>query len=111
VAACRSSAPYTIPAAAINTAIAASSSAVQRSQGGCYATCTGNTVCNPTTGFCEPFVIGCPPGEPTTSPCSTNPDMATTRAAPSGGAGLPVGVSPATGSVPPPPAESSPKFP
>ena len=38
---CRSSAPYTIPSAAINTAIAAGASAAQRSAGGCYAQCVG----------------------------------------------------------------------
>jgi hypothetical protein len=51
--ACRSSAPYTLPAAALNTAIAGSAAALQRASGGCYAECTDGTACNPNTGFCE----------------------------------------------------------
>ena len=51
--ACKSSAPYTLPAAALNTGIAAGFSAAQRSKGGCFATCTNGTSCNPNSGFCE----------------------------------------------------------
>jgi hypothetical protein len=57
--ACKSSAPYTLPAAAIGTGVAAGFSAAQRSMGGCYATCTNGTACNPRTGFCEKAGAGC----------------------------------------------------
>jgi hypothetical protein len=65
VAGCASSAPYTIPAAALNTALAGGFSAAQRSMGGCYATCTNGTACNPRTGFCEKTAssCACPAGE------------------------------------------------
>src|SRR5512144_295638 len=52
-AACKSSAPYTVPAAALNTGVALGFSAAQRAQGGCYAVCTHGTVCNPKNGLCE----------------------------------------------------------
>jgi hypothetical protein len=35
------------------TAAAAGASALQRNAGGCIATCTGETICNPHTGLCE----------------------------------------------------------
>jgi hypothetical protein len=35
------------------TAAAVGASALQRSAGGCYATCTGGTTCNPRTGLCD----------------------------------------------------------
>jgi hypothetical protein len=35
------------------TAAAVGASALQRSAGGCYATCTNGTSCNPRTGMCE----------------------------------------------------------
>lgn len=35
------------------TAAAVGASVAQRSAGGCYATCTGDTVCNPKNGLCE----------------------------------------------------------
>lgn len=35
------------------TAAAVGASALQRSAGGCYATCTNGTTCNPRTGLCE----------------------------------------------------------
>jgi hypothetical protein len=65
VTACKSSAPYTLPAAALNTGLAAGISAAQRSMGGCYATCTNGTACNPKTGFCEKTetACSCPGGE------------------------------------------------
>jgi len=50
---CRSSAPYTLQAVAIDTALATGVSAVQRASGGCYAECTNGTTCNPNTGMCE----------------------------------------------------------
>ena len=35
------------------TAVALGASALQRQAGGCYATCTGGTYCNPRNGLCE----------------------------------------------------------
>jgi predicted small lipoprotein YifL len=105
--ACGSSAPYTIPAAAINSAIAVGASAAQRSAGGCYAQCVGGTVCNPRNGFCESPGAVCLGMESDPPSCLNRPGttMGTTTAGP-GGTGetlFPLGVSPATGSVPPPP--------
>jgi hypothetical protein len=62
--ACRSSAPYTAPAAAINSALGLGVSARQRAAGGCFAMCTNGLECNPRTGYCEPPPCGpCPAGE------------------------------------------------
>jgi len=41
--------------AVINTAIAVGASAVSRSQGDCYASCTNGTTCNHATGLCDPL--------------------------------------------------------
>src|SRR5260221_6176198 len=41
--------------AAIMTALALGSSAVSRSQGGCYAVCQQGETCNEKTGWCEPL--------------------------------------------------------
>ncbi len=114
--ACGSSAPYTIPAAVLNSAVAVGVSAQQRAAGGCYATCTNGAVCNERTGFCEP------------APCVGNCGNEICEATPSGtvrctpawrpvliskqppGTEKPgevapgVGVSPATGRAPTPPA-------
>ncbi len=64
-AGCRSSAPYTIPAMAINAGVAGGFSAAARAAGGCYATCTHGTACNPRTGFCDRVASDClcSPGE------------------------------------------------
>ena len=105
--ACGSSAPYTIPSAAINTAIAAGASAAQRSAGGCYAQCVGGTVCNPRNGFCESPGAVCLGMDSDPPSCLNRPGttMGTTTAGPGRTESLsPLGVSPATGSVPPPPA-------
>ena len=110
VAACKSSAPYTVPAAALNTGLALGAAGVQRAQGGCYAVCTNGTVCNPKNGLCEPAAAGdqyCEPAPGGGVRCvpleigkaQKNPLQ------PAAG----VGVSPATGTVPPPPAEASPR--
>jgi hypothetical protein len=105
--ACGSSAPYTVPSAAINTAIAASAAAVQKSAGGCYAQCVGGTVCNPRNGFCESPGAVCIGMESDPPSCLNRPGttMGTTTPGPAGtGETLfPLGVSPATGTVPPPP--------
>ncbi len=111
---CRSSAPYTVPAAALNSAVAVGAALGQKAAGGCYATCTHGTACNPRTGLCEAASASevCDQGETGAVRCVpvmgvgvTRPVEAATPAPP------PVGLSPATGSVPPPPAEASPKPP
>jgi hypothetical protein len=105
--ACKSSAPYTIPSAAINTALAAGVSAAQRSAGGCYAQCVGGTVCNPRTGFCESPAVVCIGSEADSLACLNRPGTTMTTGTQVPGASpalpVPVGISPATGTVPPPP--------
>lgn len=112
LAGCASSASHTVGAAAINSALALGTAAAQRASGGCYATCTGGAVCNPKTGLCEKR----PPPE---EYCEEAPGGGL-RCVPlrigkehpeRPGADLPVGVSPATGTVQPPPAEASPRGP
>ena len=108
---CKSSAPHTIGAAAINTGVALGTSAAQRAGGGCYAVCTNGTVCNPNSGLCEKasadmYCEEAPGGGTRCVPLQIGKAH---EARP--GATLPVGVSPATGTVPPPPAEGSPKSP
>jgi hypothetical protein len=109
---CKSSAPYTLPAAAINTGLAAGVSALQRTQGGCYAQCVGGTVCNPASGFCEQRNFVCLGIESDPPSCLNRPGATMGAAAQVPGAGgetlSPVGISPATGSVPPPPSSASP---
>ncbi len=65
--ACKSSGPYTLPAAAIETGMAVAFSAAQRSGGGCFATCTNGTTCNPNSGFCDRISASaqctCPAGQ------------------------------------------------
>ena len=111
---CKSSAPYTVPAVAINTALAAGVSLQQRAQGGCYAVCTGGTACNPRTGYCEPSpCAGCQSWEVCVeadlvwhcAPAGTAgiPSVAEQRpstAAPPGELVPGVGISPETGTVP-----------
>ncbi len=114
LASCKSSAPYTLPAAAINTGLAAAVSGIQRSQGGCYATCVGGTVCNTRTGFCDPAgSIVCLGMESDPPSCLLRPGattMGTSAQMPGAGGETvsPIGISPATGSVPPPPTGASP---
>lgn len=108
-AACRSSAPYTVPSAAINSAIALGAAGVQRAQGGCYAVCTNGTACNPRNGLCEPvgpanaYCEEAPGGGVRCVPLEIGKQRSATTPA------LPVGVSPATGTAPPPANESSPR--
>ena len=109
--ACGSSAPYTIPAAAINTAIAAGASAAQRSAGGCYAQCVGGTVCNSRTGFCEAAEgILCLGMESNPPSCLNRlgATMGTSATVPGGGGETvsPFGISPATGRPPPQPGST-----
>jgi hypothetical protein len=109
-AACKSSAPYTVPAAAINTGLALGVAGAQRANGGCYAVCTNGTVCNPRNGLCEsakPADVYCeeaPGGGMRCVPLEIG-KQGQQGAGAAGG----LGISPATGSVPPPPAESSPR--
>jgi len=104
---CRSSANYTVPSAAINTAIAAGAAAAQRSAGGCYAQCVGGTICNPRNGFCESMGAVCIGMASDPPSCLTRPGTtmgtSTAGSAGSGDTLFPLGVSPATGTVPPPP--------
>jgi hypothetical protein len=107
LASCQSSAKYTLPSAAINTALAAGASVAQKSAGGCYATCVGGTICNPRTGFCESPGVVCIGSEAESPACVNRPGttMDTSAAGPTvrPPTTVPFGISPATGSVPPPP--------
>jgi hypothetical protein len=104
---CRSSASHTVPSAAINGAIAAAAAAAQRSGGGCYAQCVGGAVCNPRNGFCESPGTVCigTPSDPPSCLNRAGTTMGTSATGPggTGDAPFPLGVSPATGTVPPPP--------
>ncbi|OJT27064.1 hypothetical protein BO221_03470 [Archangium sp. Cb G35] len=52
---CASSASGALSSAALNTAVALGTSAISRSQGGCYAACPVGTTCNEATGYCDPL--------------------------------------------------------
>jgi hypothetical protein len=109
LSACASSAPHTVGAAAINTGLALGTAAAQRAGGGCYAVCTNGTVCNPNTGLCETHTADAyceeaPGGGMRCVPLQIGKER---EARP--GATLPVGISPATGTAQPPPAEASPR--
>jgi hypothetical protein len=121
-AACKSSAPYTIPAAGLNTLIGVTTAMHSRASGGCYAVCVYGTVCNASTGMCEPARCGggcdvsevCVEAEAALWRCVPRAALSAERSMGTGQPaplvpGLPgLGVSPATGSVPTlPPAKSS----
>ena len=123
-AACHTSAPYTVPSAIINTALAVGTSAVRRAEGDCFTVCAYGTTCNPRTGYCEPTGCGgkcqawemCVEGENGAGHCAAtlSPAISERRR----GAELPggftpaLGVSPATGTVPTlPPEKASPEKP
>ena len=130
-AGCASSAPYTVPAAILNTAAAAGASLEQRAAGGCFAVCTNGTTCNPRTGYCEqpPPGAACAPGstdcgQPSAYEVCRRDETGSLRCVPVMGVSRPpegappaeglrpvMGISPATGTAPPPPAEASPKPP
>jgi hypothetical protein len=111
LAGCKSSAPHTLGAAAINTGVALGVAGAQRANGGCYANCTNGTVCNPKTGLCESgaaaqtYCEEAPGGGMRCIPLQIGKEEQRPDAK------LPVGVSPATGTVQPPPAEASPRGP
>lgn len=44
-----------VATAAINTATAATVSAVRRANGECFTPCNPGTACNPSTGYCDPL--------------------------------------------------------
>ena len=113
VLACRSSAPYAVPAAAFNTAMAVGFSVANRAAGGCYSPCNPGYVCNPLTGFCEqdaPVCVG-ESNDPRCPPRIDVPIGTQQRGAGSASSPAPVGVSPATGRAPPLPAERPPPGP
>jgi hypothetical protein len=113
--ACRSTAPNTMSAVAINAALAAAVTGVSVANGGCVATCTQGWTCNPKTGLCEaPVEFKCVGGDLSSGLCSNRPeDLSAARAAQPASYALPggLGISPATGTTPPPPAEASPRPP
>jgi hypothetical protein len=123
LSACSSSAPYTVPAAAINTALGLGASAQQRAAGGCFATCSRGRSCNPQTGFCEPSLCGaCPAGQSCIVvhggwQCGTEGEASSAAATirtnlPPPGQVVPgLGISPRTGSGPPLPAHPGPDQP
>lgn len=113
---CTTSAPHGMESAAINTALAAVVAGASVANGGCVAMCTQGWVCNPKTGLCEaPVEFKCVGGNLNSGLCSNRPeDMSAAQAGTPNSAGsLPasLGISPATGSAPPPPAEASPRPP
>ena len=125
VLACKSTAPYTVGSALINTALAVGVAAHQRAEGGCYAVCAHGTVCDASTGFCVKDASRCGSAcqswelcietDGSTWRCVAN-SIITTDRAPSasapGQAAPGVGVSPATGSTPTlPPAPRRPDAP
>lgn len=112
LAACTSSAPYTLPAAVINAAVAGGTAAQSRGAGGCYAVCTNGTRCNPASGFCEPIPKGCQEGQPCSEAdwrAASVPPPLSAEARPSstakaGELAPGAGLSPATGRAPSLPA-------
>ncbi len=103
--ACRSSAPYTLPSAALNTGLAVGAALGQRAAGGCYANCPPGTRCNPATGYCDSTVELCVGTDASSPACarggrgSSAAVAAEPGAAPgTGTSGL--GISPATGRAP-----------
>lgn len=115
---CRTSAPYAIPAAAINTSAALAASAQARAAGGCFAACVYGTECNPLTGYCEAAPCGkCSEGTRCMASsegfrCSTEgvvrtPATLQTRPPRSGGLVPGVGFSVQPGGPPPSPQERS----
>jgi hypothetical protein len=112
---CKTSAPYAVQSAAINTALAAAVAGVSVAHGGCVAVCEPGRVCNPKTGLCDPAPeFKCVGGNLNSGLCANRPeDLTAAQPATAGPGSLPgsLGISPATGTVPPPPAEASPKPP
>ena len=112
---CKTSAPYAVQSAAINTALAAAVAGVSVAHGGCVSVCEPGRACNPKTGLCDPAPeFKCVGGNLSSGLCANRPEDLTTAqpgSLPANLSSSPVGISPATGTVPPPPAEASPKPP
>jgi hypothetical protein len=115
LAGCKTSAPYGMQAAAINTVLAATVAGVSATHGGCVAMCTQGWVCNPRTALCEkPPEFKCVGGDLNSGLCANRPDdLSASQPGAPGSGSLPasLGISPATGSTPPPPSEASPRPP
>jgi len=115
LAGCKTSAPYGMEAAAINTALAVAVAGVSVANGGCVAQCEPGRVCNQKTGFCDPAPeFRCVGGNLNSGLCSNRPeDLSAAQAGSPASGSLPAsfGISPATGGTPPPPAEASPRPP
>lgn len=114
LAACKSSGPYTVPSAIVNSTLAIGAAAHQRASGGCYAACPPGTSCNTATGYCErnPEVcVGSASDDPRCAQAGASTLSARGLQVP-GAAGPSVGVSPQTGTVPElPPARPTPERP
>ena len=115
LAGCKTSAPYAVQSAAINTALAAAVAGASVASGGCVAQCLPGTTCNGKTGLCEPTPeFKCVGGDLNSGLCSNRPDdLSTAQQKARTTLPLPanLGISPATGTVQPPPAEASPRPP
>jgi hypothetical protein len=111
--ACKTSAPHGMEAAAINTALAAVVAGVSVANGGCVAQCEPGRLCNQKTGLCDPAPeFRCVGGNLNSGLCANRPeDMSAAQLGTPANSALPsnLGISPATGSTPPPPAEASPR--
>ena len=114
-AGCASSAPYSVESAIVNSALAVGAAAQQRAEGGCYANCPPGTACNPATGYCEraaQLCLGTEADGPRCAPGADATMSARQRAAGAGPTTSPLGVSPATGTIPTlPPARATPDAP
>jgi hypothetical protein len=120
---CSSSERYTVPAAAINTALGLGVAAQQRAAGACFAECVYGTSCNPRTGLCERSPCGtCPTGESCVASnegwrCLTGEEAGKITAGVQATLPAPVqvvpgvGISPRTGSGPPEPYHPGPDRP
>jgi hypothetical protein len=115
LAGCKTSAPHGLEAAAINTALAAVVAGVSVANGGCVAQCEPGRVCNQKTGFCDPAPeFRCVGGNLNSGLCANRPeDLSAAQLGTPAATSLPssLGISPATGGTPPPPAEASPRPP
>ena len=108
LAACKSTAPNTMAAAGVYSALALGATVAEQKKGWCDTPCRDGLVCNPRTGWCEApsqEVICHDTPEGRRCELATMP-VVTQGATPP--ASSPVGVGLLTPGPPPPPAESSP---